>query len=261
MADDTLTLALHGDVSLDAFAEAVARWRGLVESITRETSPDSDLTWMISDLASGSATVTARAIGSNEDIAPVTRAYLAVGRALATGHADDLPRAVRDDAVGLATIIKLHGEVEYIRFETAEADTIITTNWDALLERAIASTVPAVELPAAHGGVQGRIQTLTSRNGLRFTLYDTLFDRAVGCYLTEGQEEIMRDVWGQTAVVEGVVTRDPLTGRPLTIRRVVNVTGVREVPPDAYLLARGVIARRPDDAREPEALISAARDV
>ena len=81
--------------------------------------------------------------------------------------------------------------------------------------------------PVAYGGVTGRIQTLSSRGGLRFTLFDTLFDRAVSCYLAEGQEELMRDVWGRMAVVEGLVTRDRATGRPQVIRSVRGVTVVR----------------------------------
>ena len=115
-------------------------------------------------------------------------------------------------------------------------------------------------MPPAIGGVHGRIQTLTSRGGLRFTLYDTLYDRAVGCYLSEGQEEIMRDYWGQTAVVEGTVTRDPNSGRPLTVRHVRNVTPVRQVERMAYLAARGAVKPLPNDQRRPEDLVSAARD-
>jgi hypothetical protein len=104
------------------------------------------------------------------------------------------------------------------------------------------------------------VQTLTSRGALRFTLYDTFYDKAVSCYLREGQEEIMRDVWGLTASVEGVVTRAPDSGRPLNVRNVWNVTPVKVAEPSGWLSARGAIKVRDDDQRSPEELISAARD-
>lgn len=49
-------------------------------------------------------------------------------------------------------------------------------------------------------------------------------DKAVSCYLAEGYEEIMRGVWGKIATVEGLVTRDPLSGRPLAVRHITKVT-------------------------------------
>jgi hypothetical protein len=255
MADGTLTLELHGEVTLAAFADAIEHWRGLIDAITREVS-DREITWVISDLAPGSATVTARAIAAHDVVAPVAEAYTEVGRALSKHMIETLAPRVRDEARALSAVISQ--SVDYMRFETSEFDTVITYNYDELLKQAAAAE--RVEMPAALGGVQGRIQTLTNRGGLRFTLYDTLYDKAVGCYLAEGQEEIMRDLWGQLAVVEGLVTRDTLNGRPLAVRHIWNVSGVREVRPDAFFAARGVVARQANDPREPETLITAGRD-
>jgi hypothetical protein len=58
---------------------------------------------------------------------------------------------------------------------------------------------------------------------LRFTVYDLLYDKAIGCYITEGKEELLRNTWGKLAVIEGLITRDPVNGRPLTIRQVSNI--------------------------------------
>lgn len=82
------------------------------------------------------------------------------------------------------------------------------------------------------------MQTLSSRGGLRFTLYDLLHDKAVSCYLAEGYEEIMRDLWGKIATVEGLVTRDPLSGRPLAVRQITTVTPKPDLP-ISYRDARG----------------------
>lgn len=52
---------------------------------------------------------------------------------------------------------------------------------------------------SAYSAIEGVVQTLTSRRGLRFTLFDSLHDQAVSCYLEDGQEELMRGVWGRRA--------------------------------------------------------------
>jgi hypothetical protein len=257
VSERTLTLALHGEVSLDDFATAVQHWRGLIDSLTTNAAQGNEVHWVISELAASSAIMTARAEGAEEAVSLVSDDYLSLGRALASRSTPDFPREVLDDAYGLSGMI--NGSIDFIRFETADDDAIITSNFNVVIEAALTPEI-GTPPPAAIGAVQGRIQTLTNRHGLRFTLFDSLYDKAVGCYLTEGQEEIMRDVWGRTAVVEGVVNRDPSSGRPLTIRHVRNVSGVDEVSPDAFRLARGAVALRDDDARSPEALIALARE-
>ena len=96
-------------------------------------------------------------------------------------------------------------------------------------------------LMSAYGAVEGRIETLTRRKGLRFTLYDTLNDKAVSCYLEEGHEVLMRGAWGRRAIVEGWVGRDPVTGRPLTIRRVRHIEILSDAESGTYRRARGVV--------------------
>ena len=92
----------------------------------------------------------------------------------------------------------------------------------------------------SYGAIQGRIQTLSNRGALRFTVYDLLYDRAVGCYISEVKEELLRNAWGRLAFIEGLVARDPINGRPLAVRQVSNISLLRE-PPDApnYEDARG----------------------
>ena len=119
--------------------------------------------------------------------------------------------------------------------------------------------VSGQELHSSFGAIEGVVQTLSSRRGLRFTLYDSAYDKAVSCYLEQGREDMMRNVWGRRAVIEGRVTRDPETGRPLSIRRVAAVEVVPDYPPGSYRLARGIIPLRPDDP-SPEEAIRRVRD-
>ena len=109
------------------------------------------------------------------------------------------------------------------------------------------------------GAIAGRVQTLGDHADLRFNLYDTLFDRAVACYLTPGQEEIMRDAWGERARVSGRITREGSTGRPLSIRNIVAVDILQDAEPGSYRQARGAVPR-PPGALLPEDAIRRLRD-
>ena len=137
--------------------------------------------------------------------------------------------------------------VTSVRFETAEEDITI-----------LARPSRADRIQPAFGAIEGRIQTLTNRNTLRFTLYDTLYDRAVSCYLVEDQEDIIREAWGRKAIVEGLVTRDADTGRPTTIRGVSKIHLVSDAPGN-YLDARGIMPV-PDGTPFPEDIIRRLRD-
>jgi len=252
---DTVTLALDGIVSLSDFSTAVSRFNGLVAALAAHAKVDGVI-WQIDALDYSSAITTARGVSENgaqpEQIARVVRAYIEVGQALEHGDTIPYPPNVQKEARGIADILR-GSAVEAIRFETAESDAIVR-------QQAI-STAPAVttEREEAYGAVTGRIQTLTSRNSLRFILYDHIHERAVSCYLGEGRESMMRQMWDRVATVEGWVSRDPGTGRPLTVRRVSNVTALAEVEPQDYMKARGALPRKDGDPL-PEDLTRRLRD-
>jgi hypothetical protein len=161
---------------------------------------------------------------------------------------------VQRQAHGLTAVLKR--SVEAIRFETAEGDATIT-------QEAVAAGRPvgmrARGERGAYGAVEGRVQTLSNRGGLRFTLYDSLDDHAVSCYLVEGYEEMMRDAWGRRAVVEGWVSRDSVTGRPQTVRRVQAVQVLPETKHGGYRDARGAVPVDSEELR-PEVVIRRLRD-
>ena len=120
--------------------------------------------------------------------------------------------------------------------------------------------IPATEtVRTALGAVEGRVQTLTERKSLRFTLYDGLHDRAVSCYVREDQQEVMRDWWGKRAIVEGEVSRDIESGRPIAVRKITRVQVLSEVERGSYLSARGVAPMKPGSPL-PEEVIRWLRD-
>ncbi len=235
MPNDTITLGLHGEVTLDAFASAVSGLSKLVSGLSEETHGAGGVRWEIEDLEVGSATATVKGVSpaANGAVEQVVAAYLEVGEALAGGTTIPFSTKVRKPAEGLAQLVR--DGVEAVRFETAEAD--------ALIRSVPPKSQPPAELAAAYGAVTGRVQTLTSRSRLRFTLFDTVNDRPVSCYLAEGAEGQARDIWDRTARVEGWVSRDPARGRPVSVRRITAVEVLREPDPAGYQRARAVRPR------------------
>lgn len=244
MAKDTVTLELQGSVPLDKFADAVQRFSNLVRALSAETGVP-EARWDITDLSVGSAVATARgtANGSDEKVERVVSAYLEVGRALESGTTLPFSSSVSEEAFALTRV--LGNGLDAIRFETAEADALVR----ARVPEPGAAPV-ATERREAYGAVTGRVQTLTSRSRLRFVLYDSLHDKAVSCYLVEGDEDKARGIWDKLATVEGWVSRDPLTDRPIAVRRIAHITIVDEGDPDGYLKARGAMPRGTRDRAE-----------
>ena len=237
MADETVTVALEGpDISLASFVAATSALDALLKALTSEVAKGAKLSWDIDSLEAGSAiaTVVGRLISGDPDApAQVRVAYEKVGEALMQRTPVPYSHAVRRQAQLLQSVLDDH--VAAIRLETESRDTLTKDQQFQVSQQA-----PLVSL----GAVEGRIQALSSRRGLRFTLYDIIEDRAVGCYLQPGEEGMMRELWGRRAIVEGEVRRDPQSGRPTKIRRVTAVEPVPEDPaPRSWREARGALAR------------------
>lgn len=245
---DTVTLELQGSVSLEQFAQAVTGFQRLIAALSTESQ--ADVRWEVEHLDAGSATVTSRAVSDNGYVAEVDRvvsSYLEVGRALEGHTTIPYSKRIRTEAENIAAVLRTG--VEAVRFETAESDVIVRE-----APSAAAPAPSGAELIGSYGAVTGRVQTLTSRSHLRFTLYDRLYDRAVSCYLAEGREHEMREMWDKLATVEGWVTRDSQSGRPLAVRRITKVTSIDEAGPQDYKNARGIIRLGPDDPLPEEAI-------
>lgn len=232
MAKDTLTLALDGKVTLGDFNVALHEFTALVNDLTNEIAGGADIDWIIEDLQAGSALTTI--LGSYEDVLEVenvVNAYEEVGIALESGENIPFSRSIGRRANKIANI--LNGQVTAIRFHTADHDSFITQR--------IKKGQKPQPIKYSFGSVKGAVQTLSMRGHLRFTIWDEIFDKAVNCYLDEGQEETMRSVWGNDAIVSGKVGRQPDTGLPVVVREISDVQVIPRIDPDSYRQARGVI--------------------
>jgi hypothetical protein len=251
MPSDTVTFKICGEqVSMECFAVAIRRFTDLLTTLNVEVGKGAQIKWFLSDLSYGSATATARAEPADEKLWPVveevTASYIQVGSALRQREPIPFSKKVEQRALRIRDL--LDGAIDSIGFETYEDDVLIES-------RPEPHPLPEQGRPYAYGAVKGRVQALTSRGSLRFTLYDMLEDRAVSCYMEPGHEDQMKDIWGRYAIVEGWLKRHAKTGRPLVVRRIRNIALLPE-PDDAlgYRQARGAVPRKPDQMRAEDAI-------
>lgn len=260
MTLDTITFALdEKTVPLEDFAEAVAAFSEMVRGLSKDVGAP-DLEWVIEDLQAGSATASVRC-SEPDRAAPVVIAYGRVGEAASTGAEIPFESAKRP-LRRIREILNRRGEVA--RFETPEREYIVRpevapekTLGPMLVPRTAQGMKPSAPLSSL-GAVVGRIQTLTNRGALRFTVFDLLYDKAISCYLADGQESRLVDKWGKIAVVEGAVSRDPITGRPLAVRQITGISEIAEQQARDYLETRG--CSPPLSNVSPEAAIRKLRD-
>lgn len=248
MAKDTITLALNGEVDLYRFAAAVSNLEILVQGLSKEQGAE-NIRWIIHDLQTSSAMATVRGESDIlQEVERVVNAYEDVGQSLQAGKRPNYSEPVVKAANAITAV--LGDKVTSVRFETPDREFTVASR----PEIAIASVIMK-----SFGAIEGRIQTLSNRKGLRFILFDTLHDRAISCYLSEGQEERMREIWGKRAIVEGEISREKESGRPLAIRHITDIKALEERQRGSYLRARAVAPRKPE-APLAEVIIRQLRD-
>lgn len=248
MANNTLTLFLEGDIFLQQFTETLRHFQNLVNALTEEVAQGFEINWLIEDLHGGSALATIIGVAAEQEpIQRVVQAYTLVGQALQAQHPIPFSPIVSREAKAITKA--LGKNITEIRFITAETDTVIYDVFDEKRE-----TLPNVSF----GAVKGNVQALSSRGSLKFTLYDTVFDKPVTCFLKEGQEAKMRDIWGKEVTVTGRITRSLHDGQPKSIR---DITSIEPASLSGnYKHARGVLRWTAQD--EPaEVSIRRIRDV
>ena len=251
MQNDTLTFALDGQVTIDTLVKSVVELRRVVSGLSREVAPGANLSWIVEDLRGGSMAVEMRGASetgaSLSDVEAVSDAWLTLGRQMAEGSE---PTYSMD-------VIRSCRELRRIAHSGGNRMTIGNTIDDVVIRTDGQSQTPAPT--RSYGSVTGRIQTISSRRSLKFTLYELRTDVAVQCYLGSGQQELMRERWGRLACVRGTLTRDFDTGLPLSVRQITDIEIMTDLPAYRFEQARGVSPWRPGDTPAEE-MIRELRD-
>lgn len=253
MPKDTITLRISGDVHLEDYLVAMRQFRALIEGLNKDVARGVKVEWSIDELMAGSAATTVKGGVSKEAwqsaVEAIVEAYEDVGTRMERGQELPYSKETVDAAFGITEI--LDGRIDEITFETDDMEAFVSS--------AVASSFDRPRQTAfyAYGAIEGRVQTLSSRTDLKFTLYD-VFGRAVQCHLRKGDEDRMRNAWDRWVVVEGRVRRDA-EGRPKSIRQITDVVVRDEGSPSDYRQARGAIPVGPN-ALSSEETIRRLRD-
>jgi hypothetical protein len=249
MTVNTLTLALGGEVPLDLFSQTIRHFQHLIELLSKEMGEGVAITWTVDELSAGSAVITIRGEAADPGVVErVGRAYTIIGQSLEEGKPIPYGPSVARAAENITKV--LNGKITSIQFEAGSEVATVTAG---------VSVEQAAGLIGAFGSIEGRIETLTHRSWLGFTLYDFLNDRAIRCHLAPDQADSVREAWGRRAIVRGWVRRDPISGRPVAITPVHSIEVVPEVERGSYRRARGVAPAGPGEP-SPEVAIRRLRD-
>lgn len=252
MRDYSVTLRIGGDISVADFAERAVLWAKVLSSLSDEAGQR--VRWVISDLEYSSAIMTAAPIAETEEaennLPQLVDDYLSVARDVRAGRID-LQRPT------LRHVSRL------VEKATPEADITFETREDEVTFQGVPEALEPFESQAdglvSFGTLRGRIETLSQRRGLRFTLYDLLTDRAISCYIELGQEELLRNVWGRLADVTGMIKRDQRTDRPVSVRKVSAIDVIPDPVAGEFVTARGAVVPAPDSPPS-EVVIRQLRD-
>jgi hypothetical protein len=249
MTEDTLTLVVDGDVTLSDFATTMDRFTKFISDLSTELAGDAAIEWFIQNLDAGSAIATVRAV--SEDSAAVERvivAYGVIGQAAESGSTIPYSVQVQDRVRELASIID--GRITSLSFETAAVQATITSGQLGDTPR---------RTKYSYGMLKGVVETLSSRRGFHFLIYDEVFDRKITCYVKDDQKETMRDAWGKRVAVSGRIAREPKRGLPIAIRDITSIRILPAAKPGAWRDAIGILPLAPN-AERPEVILRRLRD-
>jgi len=244
----TLTLKLNGDVPLDLFVQAVQHFNALVDGLTTEVTGEK-FPWEVADLRGGSAYVAVAAVSNDPiQVDQVLRAYDEVGELLKRNEPLPYSQAVSSPAWAIAGLINGH-------IKSVDLGSPFSTH--TIEEPSEPATNETKKPLVAWGTIRGEAGSLLTRPNLQLTVFDSLFDRAVPCYLDKEQIDNARKAWGHQVEVTGRIYRSAMDGRPVRVRDVISIEIIRYE--GDYQNARGVVPFVPGDAY-PEAKVRRLRD-
>lgn len=225
MENDAITMKLDGVVSLEDYAKALSAFNKLVAAIQIEVLGGEETVWVVEDLAAGSAKTSLKGESKTSDKAGVnriTKYYAETITKLRQGRASELSEQIRKPIEQLLGLI--NGRVTSVAFSTGDDEVVITDNFFT-----VEDNLPVIE---RFGAIKGRIETLIARKGLQFSLYEHISNKRISCSASQQFAEDLRSAWGKTAIVEGWIKRNPLTGEPMSIAKITKIEVVPPTPPN-----------------------------
>jgi hypothetical protein len=231
--DTSITLTLEGNPTLPLFTDALEGLSETLNALTRQFS-DEVVEWVVENLEIGSTVTTIRGYGTVPEIVTQTTAALMESATVADhGLASDV--LAQPVVYGLRKLTRvLNGVIPALSLSSGSEEVRISAPNAAPTQRH--------ERVSAFGSLTGTVQMLSQTRGLHFRIIDDTYGYSVPGRFREEITEEMRAIWGDRAIVQGLITRDRRTGRPIAITEVRDVQPAPEVKPGAFLRARGALS-------------------
>ena len=240
MATKDLTLSIKGEIPFRDLVKTFSGFQKLLDTLAQEIGAGATIEWTTGNLKGGSAEVTISGVSENMEV--VEKAVEAT-RSIFTNMSRNRPIPYSDYVAKQAKMLThvINGKISEISVKAGENEARITERIEV---------EDTGQKTYSHDSVKGTIDTLLRHNSLRFALYDSLFGKLVTCHASRSQEEEMRQAWGKTVIVSGLVGRNIVTGKPVDIRGIREIAIVEDVPPDSYHTVRGILDlgdKKPED--------------
>jgi hypothetical protein len=215
---DCLTLDLEGNLPLEKFERAVVAFFDLIKEVTKEALRENQqIRWTVT-VRAGSAILNAIPHYA-EDVAPQAREILyAVPsgiKAIEKG-AKEAPKYFNREAIrAVKKLGSLQGlkptDITAVKIRSVSEKAVVTPKSVVVADSLIGGQ------RQSYGAIEGKMQTITDRDGFRFVVYDSLYDHRVDCFFDEELMDKALANFRKRVRVSGLVQYDR-AGEPVSIK-------------------------------------------
>lgn len=226
-----LTLRIDGDISIEAFRQAIGSFTQLLHEVDEAISGQGQrsVRWKLADLRRGSPAILTW-VGEprrrKAEKGPVRDLSPLVGEAVISGmerleKGEGRPAGFTDDALDATkrlAHVKMRPGITGLAISGENADRNKRPKAFAFTER-VAATVNEIMGPkyTAVGSVEGTLQAINSHGTLYFAIYDSVWGGRVKCDIPDALKPKALSAFDQRVLVHGVVSTDA-TGHPRHVK-------------------------------------------
>jgi len=252
MNDNLLQLNIANEtVDLIYFSETLLGWVKLLRANIEAQAEQDQYDLVVGSLSGGSTHVAAVIQTPNPILSQSVK--IAVDRtfqSIQQGTIADLPGKVQQAAIGFQRARDKRPDMQV---------SVSTESTDFLVPAQNVSMHPK-EPTVSLGAIRGRIQSLSSRKGLQFTIWDEIFDRGVQVFLTVDLHDDLHQLWDREAEVVGIISRHPDTGQPISIRNVRSLSEITQTSSGDPRRFKGILTQYVAPGSDPVDVLRRLRD-
>lgn len=215
---DCLTIDLEGDLPLEKFEKAIGAFFDLIKEVTKEALHENQrIRWTVT-VRAGSAVLNAIPHYTEISAAHVRDILHAIPLGIKSIEkgTDEVPRFFNREAVrAVRKLGSLQGlkptDITAVRIRSGPEKAFVTPKSVVVADSLIGGQ------RQSYGAIEGKMQTITDREGFRLVVYDSLFDYRVDCFIDEELMEKAVGSFRKRVRVSGMVQYDR-KGDPVSIK-------------------------------------------